>query len=109
MIEAHIDADPYNYARTLIALGKAHVHLGDHPNALHHLSKGRDLMEQYGSEYRLAEVWTLLGQIAEASDDLAAAEEHYQNALGVYIALDALETPTIKERIKDLHTKKERS
>jgi tetratricopeptide (TPR) repeat protein len=106
MIERHVDADPYNYARALIALGKVNVHIG-HPERAHgHLTKGLELMQRFGSEYRLAEVWGLLGQIAEASGEISKAEKHYKEALRIYVALGAQEARMIEGRLQRLELRK---
>jgi tetratricopeptide (TPR) repeat protein len=102
LIAAHVDTDPYNYARALIALGKANVHTGDHESALGHLTEGLAIMEKFGSEYRLAEVRDLLGQIAQARGEVSQAERHYMEALRLYRALDAQEADTMEERLQGL-------
>ncbi|KOV76970.1 hypothetical protein ADL03_42405 [Nocardia sp. NRRL S-836] len=103
MLGEHVDGDPYNFARASIALGKVNVRLGEHGSALHNLQEGLALMERFGSEYHLAEVWALLGQLAEASKEDHQATEHYNRALRIYVALDASEAREIESRIQRLN------
>jgi tetratricopeptide (TPR) repeat protein len=107
ILETHVDTDPYNYARALIALGKVNVHTGQHEHALGHLTEGLEIMRQYGSEYRLAEVWALLGQIAEAGHETSEAAKHYKEALRIYLALNAQEARAVEERLRRLELGKE--
>jgi tetratricopeptide (TPR) repeat protein len=101
-IEAHVDSDPYNYARSLIALGKLNVRAGRHELALGFLNEGLEIMRLFRSDYRLAEAWGLLGQIAESGGDTPTAEKHYREALHIYVALNAGEAQTIEERLYHL-------
>lgn len=102
MIEAHLEIDPYNFARALIALGKANFHIGQYEHALGYLNEGLRIMQRFGSEYHLAEIWVLLGQIAEAGGAFSKAEEHYDEALQIYLALGAQEAQMVETRLQNL-------
>ncbi|MFD7653917.1 ATP-binding protein [Actinosynnema sp. NPDC059797] len=101
-MQRHFDADPYNYARSLIALGRVYVGTGLYDEALDHLTEGLQVMRQFGSEYRLAEVWSLLGQVAEARGRRTEAETHYRGALQMYLTLDAREARSVEQRLHRL-------
>jgi tetratricopeptide (TPR) repeat protein len=103
ILERYRESDPYNHARALIALGKALVRVRRHDEALGFLTHGLDIMSEYESEYRLAEISGLLGEIAEATGDRGGALRQYRKALQTYLGLGAHEAQEIEQRITALN------
>lgn len=102
-LDQYRNIDPYNRARALIALARALVHVGRHADATGHLIDGSRIMSQYDSQYRLAEVSVLHGQIAEAMGDSKDAVRRYDLALRSYLALGADEARLLEMKIATLN------
>lgn len=95
-------ADPYNYARALIALGRTMVQVDHDDAAFDYLTEGLKLMRRLGSEYQLAEINGLLGRITEKRGDLRAARGYYATAVQIYVRLGAADAEGLKERMMNL-------
>jgi tetratricopeptide (TPR) repeat protein len=73
--------DPYNEARLLIAMGRAHIASGDGEAARLELVAAQAKMTELGSSAGKAEALEALGVLSERSDRLVEACHHYEAAL----------------------------
>jgi tetratricopeptide (TPR) repeat protein len=99
ILDRYREIDPYNHARALIALAKAVVRVGRHADATGYLTEGAEIMGAYDSQYRLAEISMLRGEIADASGDRDGAVRHYRSAMRTYLVLGADEARRLEQKI----------
>ncbi|OKI10256.1 hypothetical protein A6A06_02340 [Streptomyces sp. CB02923] len=96
--------DPYDAARALAYLGRAHAHegIGDHPTAERLLGEALEEFRGTGSLHWQARVLEMLGQTAEDRGDAAAARDRYDASLSRYASLSPSDARRLKERIRNL-------
>ncbi|MFD7662223.1 ATP-binding protein [Streptomyces sp. NPDC059788] len=96
--------DPYDAARALAHLGRAHAHeaIGDHPTAERLLRQALEEFGATGSLHWQARVVEMLGQTAEDRGDAAAARDRYDASLARYLPLSPSDARRLEERIRNL-------
>ncbi|MFH8348123.1 ATP-binding protein [Streptomyces sp. NPDC018045] len=96
--------DPYDAARALAHLGRAHAHeaIGDHPTAERLLGQALAEFRATGSPHWQARVLEMLGQTAQDRGDAATARGRYDAALARYASLSPSDARRLAERIRNL-------
>ena len=96
--------DQYNQARALAALGRAQTAEGETDAAKSELNRALHAMRALRSPPGEAEVLCLLGDLAVAAGDPAAAQDNYRAALTILSDLGSPGAARLQARLADLAT-----
>ncbi|WP_236572983.1 ATP-binding protein [Streptomyces sp. GS7] len=92
--------DPYDAARALALLGRAHARAsGDHDRAAELLDQALGEFTTTGSVHWQARVWEFLGQTAEERGDASRARDCYQQSLALYEPVSERDARRLRARL----------
>lgn len=94
--------EPYNQARAQTIEALARAVLGQHPAAQELLARAGACMLELASVYGQATVAEAAGRAAELAGDLAAAGDHYRQALELLERLGAHAVERVRQRLEQL-------
>ncbi|WP_191302024.1 ATP-binding protein [Lentzea cavernae] len=94
--------DPYNHARSVVALAAAQCRTGALVAAAGRAGEGLGLMEALGSDHGRAEAFHVLGEVARRSGRAAEAREHLRAAEEIFRSLGSPQAEAVRERLAEL-------
>lgn len=93
------DVDPYNGARTLVAMAQLQCTTGDVGGARELAASGLAQMSRLGSEFGAAEAHEVLAETELRAGDLASARRHLDCALSTFVALRSPRATELRSRL----------
>jgi len=94
--------DPYNQARVLTRLGRAHERAGQLEMTASYLDRALRAMREIGSVRGEAEALLSLGDLAFRAGDLNQARARYAEAQRLLVSLGSLEEAQVRMRLARL-------
>ncbi|MFD2684627.1 tetratricopeptide repeat protein [Streptomyces phyllanthi] len=85
------------------SLGRAHQHLGDHPEAIACFRQALRLRQERGDSYEVAETLRHLGDAHLAAGDRPTARLRWQQALELLDQLGHNDAPRLRARLREPH------
>ncbi|MFD7499569.1 tetratricopeptide repeat protein [Streptomyces sp. NPDC059850] len=98
------DCDPFDAARALAWLGRAHALIGDYPEAVRQLNQAKTEFQATDSARWVARTLEMLGQTAQEQGHIAHASQHFAAALERFDQINPHDAERVRQRLGQLAT-----